>query len=236
MFCGNCGTENKESFQFCKSCGANLAVQAGKIVSEVDGLDLKDKDTAEDVHVKLTVQDILDRFPLREGEEVLDVACYFLHSSKEQSKKVKKVILALSVLWGLLPWLFIFLFFVVMLINEDYFYFAVMLGLMSIVLVPICTVKQVKLERLKGEKQILIVTNQRILGRGAGTAKAVAENRTLINLEIRSYYTQEVSKILGLEKFTLEYGNNNREFYGLRDLERVLYKIDEVRSAENYNT
>lgn len=231
MFCGKCGSENEESFQFCKSCGANLAVQAGKVLSEVDGFDLKDEDSADDVHVKLATQEILDRFSLREGEEVLDVACYPLDNLSKQSKKVKKITTALRVSMSACP--FLLLFFIILSLIEDNSFFITMLYILFIVTILINVVMQSKVDSLRGEKQILIVTNQRILGRGACTKKALAENKTLINLEIGSYYTQGFSRLFGIEKFTLEYGNNNRVFYGLKDLDRILDKIDEVRNSEH---
>lgn len=275
MFCGQCGTENDESFQYCQNCGDNLAVQAGKVISEMDGLDLKEQDTEVDIQKKIMVREILYYYPLRDGEEVLDVALP-LDESKRKPDKKYKVIFAVSYLLLLLA------IFPINNMFDGNLSFGELMGAIGPSAGPVTSnsssdelSKMIsQLERMRAlnkqkdmeeaiqnvlrgvwgiallaypifmsvirlplqvNKEVLIATNHRVLGRGAGSSNAISENKTLFNLEIGDYYTQGFSQLMGIEKFTLTHGDKKWKFFALDNLDATLDKIEEARNAESFH-
>lgn len=239
MFCGKCGTENEESFKFCKKCGADIGDLCNGISSDMNIFELKEEDTQQDVENKLISQEILNFIPLREGEEILAV-------TTSNNIAVTKYINIKKILIGILYFLiFVFIHFLAI-----YFYqyvelqsaswgrshenimkeFSIYMLITGIIICLTSIFLFVKMKCKANLDQILIVTNQRLLGRSCGPVDEFKNNKTLFGLELSNHYTETKSTCFGKVLYTINVGGEKISFYALKNLDKILSKISEARN------
>lgn len=138
MFCGKCGTENEEDFQFCKKCGFSIANQTQPVNPSINTNNNRDHENSD--YLKQLCN-------LNPDEEVLGFGR--VHSNPE-----------MFFLWGISSMLLMI--FCVFLIEEK---IISALGALVFLLLGVLVSRILILHLTIIKEQSLIVTNQRILGK-----------------------------------------------------------------------
>lgn len=226
MFCGNCGGDNRDDVGFCKHCGSNLSAQLGAVDREFSGFAVKKEDTSGEVRAKVKAKELLSQLPLHSGEEVLDVTVgdekYY-----ERHKKFNVCLVVLAVVNAVLSTIL----FIKGFLNyvDDAGPYAWVVLVFPLAFGVAFGIRWCR-HQLVLEKQVLVLTNERLLGFGTNTELNATPIRFYLDVPLR-HYELKVTHLRHYDSYVFSWYKQRVFFAGLINMEHFGAKVNEASNT-----